>query len=155
MSEEIKQEEVSVTEQKVSTEQCQENIVMALMSALAKFPNAPSQDTILQWKTEHDVMASGLGEDEIYLWRPITRLEYKSLRQQVLTQAQQPLKQGEVPFDPDTAFAEAIVDNCILWASKPDTLKRKAGSYEVLHEQIMLNSNFINPTMAAQLVIKL
>lgn len=143
------------THQEMTEEQRQEHIVRALMSALAKFTNAPSQEMITQWKAEHDVMASGLDEDELYIWRPITRLEYKNLRQQALLQSQQASKQGDATFDPDAAFAEAIVDNCVLWASKPNALKKKAGSYEVLHEQIMLNSNFLNPTMAAQLVIKL
>ena len=133
-------------------EQRREQIVKALMDAIKKFPNAPTQETIMQWKTEYDVMASGLDADELYIWRPIMRMEYKQLRRAVMEQAQ---AQTDPSFDPDAAFAEAIVDNCVLWASKPNALVRKAGSYEVLHEQIMLNSNFLNPTMAAQLVIKL
>jgi hypothetical protein len=137
-------------QEQMSDVERQQLFVTSLLGALAKFANAPTKEQIEAWKLFYDVMASGLDDDEIYLWRPITRKEWKELRAKFMLQAQQTQQNP-----PEGAFEEAIVDACILWASDPAALQKKAGSYEVLHDQIALNSNFINANMAAQLVVKL
>jgi hypothetical protein len=135
-------------------EMTKEKFITSLMEALSKFPNAPTHEQIEEWKKNSDVMASGLDDDEIYLWRPINRREFKAKKQEFMLAAQQAQQEGKAP-PADGSMEEALVDACILWASSPQALQRKAGSYEVLYEQIMASSNFINPAVAAQMVLKL
>lgn len=137
-------------EPEVTEEERKQQFVTSLLAALQKFENAPTKEQIENWKKHFEVFATGLDDSEIYLWRPISRGEYKSKKKELQDQSQAAQKPVE-----DGVFEEAIVQICLLWSSAPEALQKKAGSYEVLFEQIMLNSNFINAQMAAQMVIKL
>ena len=120
-----------------------------LTKALAGFEGAPKEDEIVAWKNKHgDIFCSGFSEQELFVWRPVTRHEFSGFQVEI-AQAQQ---QGLV-----VDVEEKIVKNCILWSSVKgnQSLSQKAGSLSTLHEQIMQQSNFMDPRVAAALVIKL
>lgn len=116
---------------------------------LENFENSPSKDQVNKWKeTYGEVFCSGFSETELFIWRSLNREEHVEMQIQ-LSQAQEPITAFQVE--------EHIVSKCILWKSDPGdlALKSKAGSFSTLHEQILQNSNFMNPAMASQLVIRL
>jgi len=143
-------EEKKVSEE-VTPEEEREQFISSLMEALNKFSNAPSEDQISGWKTEHgEIFASGFSEDEVYIWRPLTREEHRdSLRK--LRETEQ---STGVPVD-EGVFKEDVTTTCLLWSSHPSMLQKKAGTIEMLFEQIMSRSNFMDPRLATQMVIKL
>ncbi len=120
-----------------------------LAKVLSAFPDAPNKEEIEQMKSLHgEVFCSGMSESELFIFRPLKRQEYVEM-QNTLSQAQTPVSQFQVEED--------TVTKCVLWASKDglSSLKDKAGTLTTLNEQILQNSNFIAPAVAASLVIKL
>ena len=123
--------------------------IRSLAVLLAAFPKSPSETNIEVWKQNHgEVYCSGFSEEELVVWRPINRKEFVALQESV-----QSSDQAVSNFD----LEEQVVSKCILWSSPKgqQALEHKAGSLTTLNEQIMQNSNFINPQMAAALVVKL
>jgi hypothetical protein len=119
-----------------------------LRDILDALPGAPSEEQIEEWKQEHgEVFCSGLSTTEIYVFRPVSRQEFVAQQMQ-LAQAQ-----DATQFHAE----EMVVESCLLWGSDDGmkSLQTKAGSLSTLHEQIMQNSNFVNPSVASALVIKL
>lgn len=119
----------------------------AFEAYLEGIPGAPGKDQIEKWKQQFgEVLCSGFSETELFIWRPITRAEFVNLQ---TIMAQQEATQFE--------FEERLVEACVLWASPAgqQSLQTKAGSLSTLQEQIMQNSNFMNPAVASALVIKL
>lgn len=117
--------------------------------ALFAFPDSPTKDQIEAWKQEHgEVFCSGFSAVELFVFRPLKRAEFVEL-QILLSQTQGNVSQFEVE--------ENTVNKCILWASEParKALTVKAGTLTTLHEQVLQNSNFVNPAMASVLVVKL
>lgn len=115
---------------------------------MAGIPGAPAREQVEQWKQQFgEVLCSGFSETEIFIWRPITRAEFITL-QTVMAQ-----QQDATQYD----FEERLVETCVLWASPlgQESLRTKAGSLSTLQEQIMQNSNFMNPAVASALVVKL
>lgn len=109
-------------------------------------PGAPSTDQIESWKQEHgEIFCSALSSTELFIFRPLKRREYLEL--QLFAQQQQTPVDGE----------ELLVKKCLLWGSNTavKSLDQKAGSLSTLQEQILQNSNFVAPAVAAALVIKL
>lgn len=116
-----------------------------LRSMLNEFPNAPSTAEIDSMKAKHgDVYLSALNDDEVFLFRSLTRKEHRLLQQQI---AENKL-QGE-------AYEETLVNTCLLWKSDAGSLESKAGTIPSLFEQIMQNSNFLSPQLLTNLVTKL
>lgn len=125
----------------------QQSVEAELRAALAEFgPKAPTQAKIEEWKAEHgEIFLFGFSELELFIWRPLARLEFKVL--QVEGQEQQ-MSQFQ--------FEEKICDTCVLWRSiNIPWDKTKAGTIQTLHEQILQRSNFIGPAAAGMLVVKL
>ena len=123
-----------------------------LGEVLQTFPGAPDDSQIEKWKQEFgEILCSNMSETEIFIFRPITREEYVNL-QMYISQTQQ---QGTVVSNFEVE--QKIVENCVLWSSPPgvDSLEKKAGTMSSLHEQILQQSNFVNPAYASQFVIKL
>ena len=117
--------------------------------ALSAFAGAPTRDQIETWKQQHgEIFCSGFAETELFVWRPINRGEFVRMQAQI-SQAKEPLTNLDVE--------NLVVEMCILWASDPGrkSLAQKAGSLTALHEQVMANSNFMDPRLATALVIKL
>mgnify|MGYP001450875383 CR=1 FL=1 len=127
----------------------EEDPIKNLAEILAAYPRAPSEVNIEQWKQNHgEVYCSGFSDDELVVWRPINRREFVKLQETV-----QSSEQRVSALD----LEEEVVSKCILWTSEKgkQALEHKAGSLTTLNEQIMQNSNFINPQMASALVVKL
>jgi hypothetical protein len=119
--------------------------------AYEKMSNKPSQEQVEKWKVEYgNVFVSGFSDDEIVVWRPLMRNEYRNLKT-VMAQAQPPPTQEDQE--------EAVADVCVLWPT-PDGPEyertfRKAGVFSTLHEQIIMASGFVHPGYAAALVAEL
>jgi len=119
-----------------------------LADILHKYPSAPSQEQIEQWKTEFgEVFVSGFSEEHLYIWRPISRPEWVQLQ--------------AMAADPEAQmtqyrFEEMVCDTCVLWRSiNVPWAKGKAGTPTSLQEQILQNSDFLSPQAASLLVAKL
>jgi hypothetical protein len=120
-----------------------------LGETLREFPGAPDDNQIEKWKQEYgEIFCSGLSATELVIFRPINRAEFSEM-QLALAQTEKAVTQLDVE--------QQIVQTCTLWltpAAKA-ALSTKAGSATTLHEQIMFNSNFMDPRVAQALVIKL
>lgn len=119
-----------------------------LAELLSEFPDAPEEEQIEGWKTSHgEVFCSGFSAIELYIFRPLNRREF----------VQQQLELAQAQATDQFTSEEETVNKCLLWKSGPGAkaLENKAGSLSTLHEQIMQNSNFVNPAMASALVVKL
>lgn len=116
----------------------------SLPGLLAKFKEAPDQEKIDQFKAMHgDVFISAFSEDEIFIFRALNRLEWRTL--------QIKLQEGTI----DTfQHEEQIVATALLWKSVSN-LDKKAGTIPTLAEQVVQNSNFLSPAAAASLVGRL
>lgn len=138
MEPENKPEEEKASEQ-------EPNLSDKLKELLDDFPNRPSPAEIDTMKSKHgSVFLSALNDDEVFIFRPLTRKEHRSLNAQV----------SEGKLAPD-AFEETVVKTCLLWASLTDSLDSKAGTLPSLFEQVMQNSNFLAPQLLSNLVTKL
>jgi hypothetical protein len=118
-----------------------------IASALASFPEAPTKEDIEGYKQKFgEVFCSGFSDQELYVWRPLSRKEFVELQSE-LSQAQ------GTQLDQEQRVAQL----CLLWASDEAkrSLEQKAGSLSTLHEQVMFNSNFVDPRIASALVVKL
>jgi len=118
-----------------------------LTEALAGFEGAPAETEIVAWKQKYgEILLSGFSETELFIWRPVSRQEFVQLQIDLSQQQTSAL-----------AVEETVVKKCLLWVSQggKEALQRKAGSFSTLHEQIMQQSNFVAPQVAAQLVARL
>jgi len=133
-------------EQEKATEESQEKSLADLLSTL---PGAPNKAQLDAWKDLHgEVFCSATSMTEMFIFRSLTRQEFIQL-QVAVSDPKNEINQFDVE--------EKVVGRCCLWFS-PDAkkaLESKAGTYSTLHEQIMQNSNFVNPAMASALVVKL
>tara|TARA_B100001765_G_C19495600_1_gene336375 strand:+ start:524 stop:952 length:429 start_codon:yes stop_codon:yes gene_type:complete len=140
--------EDSVETQEEVSEEIADSPIPGLADLLSTFPHAPTEGKIDKWKEIHgEIFCSGFSETELVVWRPINRKEYVVLQEQL--QAGSELNTYELE--------ERVVVSCILWSTPQaeSALDQKAGSLTTLNEQIMQNSNFVNPQMASALVVKL
>jgi hypothetical protein len=116
---------------------------------LFQIAGSPDKSQVEKWKQEFgEVFCSGFSETEMFVFRPLSRQEFVQLQTAVQSQERQ-LSEADLE--------EQIVKRCVLWGSESGlaSLDSKAGSLSTLHEQIMQNSNFVNPAIAARLVVKL
>ncbi len=123
-----------------------------LGEVLKKFPGAPDDAQIEKWKQEWgEVMCSMFSETELFIFRPIKREEWVNLQMYVSQQQQEGNTVSNFEIE------EKIVENCVIWMSPlgMDSLQNKAGSLSTLHEQVLQQSNFVNPAYASNFVIKL
>lgn len=133
-------------EEKVEQPQEEEKGLGELMFDL---PDSPDKAQVETWKQQHgEVFCSGFSPLEMFVFRPLTRVEFVQI-QTVMKSPDNQVSQLDLE--------EQIVRRCVLWASKDGltSLDNKAGSLTTLHEQILQNSNFVNPAMASALVCKL
>jgi len=122
-----------------------------MVQLLSTFEDAPSQTDIESWKQRFgEIFVSGFSETEMFVWRPLQRGEYVTLQKKL----REPIKEtGEQPSELD--FEEWVTQTCILWSSNKKICTLKGGTIATLSEQIMTNSNFMQPNLAAMLVMKL
>jgi hypothetical protein len=117
----------------------------SIATDLRQHPNAPSQEVIDQWKAKFgEVFVSGFSQEEMFIWRPVTREEWGKL-QQMSVDAEVPMTQLQ--------YEELLCNLCTLWKSVD--ILAKGGTASTLYEQILLNSNFLPAQAASMLVMKL
>jgi len=112
---------------------------------LAGLPSGPQAEQIDAWKAQHgEVYILPLDVTEMYVWRPLRHLEYKTM-----------LK-GDMAKD-DESFREAVVLRSLLWPqlTPNQVAATRAGLMDTLFQVIMQGSYFLNPDLALQLVQKL
>jgi len=110
--------------------------------------DSPSETDIEKWKEQFgEIFTSGFSEEELFIWHPISRADYLELQKKAQLAGQQ---EGQ-----ELDFEGGVVDACLLWASDKSIFERKGGSIPTLSEQILMQSNFMNPAMASMLVMKL
>ena len=123
-----------------------EEAALTVTDLLSVIPGAPGPEQIESWKQEHgEIFCSALSNTELLIFRPLKRREFLEL--QLMAQQQTTPVDGE----------ELLVKKCVLWGSDTalKSLDNKAGSLSTLQEQILQNSNFVAPNVAAALVVKL
>lgn len=114
-----------------------------VMESFQNRSDRPGAETIERWKVEHgEVYVFAFDETEMYIWRPLKRLEYKHLKAQIKND--------------NDIFMEAVVQKCVLWPHLPPEFSAicKAGTINTLYEVIMQGSNFIDPQLAANLLVR-
>ena len=114
-----------------------------VMLAWGANENKPNDAMIAEWKGLYgEIFLLALDEDEMYVWRPLARHEYKALMQ---------------PVQHEHIFMEQVVQKCVIWPMiTPEWLMGgKAGTVSTLHGVIMEGSNFLPPEVAMTLVRKL
>lgn len=115
-----------------------------LQELLKDFPAAPSQHQIDEMKAAHgSVLLAALSEDELFLFRPLTRKEHRGLNAKIA--------EGQIAPE---LFEEQVVSACVLWKSI-QSFDEKAGTLPSVFEMIMQNSNFLSPQALSNLVVKL
>lgn len=125
-------------------EQKEPSLADKLRLLLSDFPTAPSAAEIDSFKATHgDVFLSALNDDELFLFKALTRKEHRKLNLDVT--------EGKIVGD---NFEEEVVKTCLLWKSIKN-LDDKAGTVPSLFEQVMQNSNFLAPQLLSNLVTKL
>ena len=114
-----------------------------VMENWATREKGPADAQIEDWKGRFgEVYLMSFDPEEQYVWRPISRLEYKNILQEAKD---------------DAHFIEMVVQRCVLWPQiGPEHLTGgKAGTIPTLHGVIMEGSNFLDPDQAVMLVRKL
>lgn len=139
--------EQPVTEEKAATEEAQEETQPGLVEVLKGYDGSPTQEQIDAWKGQYgEIFVSGFSEDDLYIWRPITRGEWRDLQ----TRVQSP-EEELTQLD----FEELVCSVCVLWQASKTSLKLKGGTATTLHEQVLQNSNFVAPQAAQMFVARL
>lgn len=105
------------------------------------FPGGPTKAQLSDWKAEHSnkVYMSEF-EDQAFIWRPLTRFEYKSILK---------LQNADALFR-----EERICETCILWPENYNydaMAEGEAGIPSLLAEQIMDASGFTSSGAAKKL----
>jgi hypothetical protein len=110
-------------------------------------PGMPSVDLREQWKAQYgEIFCSAFSETELFIFRPLMRKEHRELQ--------------SVAANPDNkvdqfGYEEMLCATCVLYPTGLDWATMKGGTASTLSEQIMSNSNFMNPQAASMLVFKL
>ncbi len=103
----------------------------------------PSDEQIEAWKEQFgECYLMSFDPRESYVWRPVTRIEYKTILQSAKD---------------DAHFMEMVVQRCVLWPEidVAQLTGGKAGTIPTLHSVIMEGSNFLDPDQAVMLVRRL
>lgn len=114
-----------------------------VMLAWGANESKPKDAQVEEWKRLYgEVFMIALDEEEMYVWRPLARHEYKALMQAA---------------QHEQTFMEQVVQKCVIWPMiTPEWLMGgKAGTVTTLHSVIMEGSNFLPPEVAMTLVRKL
>lgn len=105
------------------------------------FPGGPTKDQLDQWKAEYkDKVYMSEFEDRAFIWRPLTRFEYKSILK---------LQNADALFR-----EERICEAVMLWPENynyDDMAEGEAGIPSLLAEQIMDASGFTSSGAAKKL----
>ena len=135
---------------KENVSQEQQEAAPDLASILSNFPGSPDSTQLESWKEEYgEIFCSGFSPTELFIFRPLSWKEHKNIQKKLVT----PPAEGEEPLT-EFDFQEMVVETCLLWTCVKNATN-KGGTIPTLFEQVMMNSNFMDPRMAAAFVIKL
>jgi hypothetical protein len=140
----VEQEAIPETKKEVSEEAPAESMVN-IKELLAGIKGSPKPEMIDNWKRLHgDVYILPLDEKEMYIWRPLKKIEYDTILN------------GEMAKN-DNSFREAVVLKALLWPKlMPEQVAAtRAGLMDTLFQVIMQGSYFLTPEFALSLVQKL
>lgn len=125
---------------------------------LMDFPDAPSREVIEQWKAQSSVHAFVPNQNECYLFRPLRRLDYTRIAQEMNRLREQQSAQ-EDPTMVENQTHEKVVGSCLLYPRNLMTPERlsfcPAGLFQTLFELIMRHSHFVSPEAALNACYKL
>jgi len=117
-----------------------------------KYPNIPDPDVFEQWKESFGkIFIVPLSDDEIYVFRRLTRLEWKTIQKEM-----QQVSQAGVNVD-SMWIEERVVKQALLYPSWDINFKNvsAAGTISTLYKQITLVSNFLDDQTAMQLIVEI
>lgn len=107
------------------------------------FENGPTVGEIIEWKKVHgSVYVTSFDIDQHYVWRPITRFEYRRLvKQMEQAIASNQVTQAEANMNNE----EAMCELCILWPKLPrsEMAGEMAGVASIISQEIMEASAFV------------
>lgn len=121
---------------------------------LMDFEGLPGRDVIEMWKERFGgVHAFVPNNSEVYLFRPLQRLQYTTIAKD-LARLRQSASAEEDPTVVENMTHEKVVTACLLHPRElisPDKMNFcPAGLFSTLFELIMRNSHFLNPEVAMQ-----
>lgn len=99
------------------------------------FPNGPTQKQVDEWKSKFGSIFMTDVDDDIFIWRTISRVEYKDIVK---------LKDADAMYR-----EERMVEKCVLWPADYNFTSMshgKAGTPSLLAEHIMNKSGFTEVT---------
>lgn len=119
---------------------------LTALERLKKFKGCPSDDEVQNWKKNyHEILTFSPGDEEMYVFRPLNRQEWKQLK----------VKLENVPNE--DMVHETIVGRCVLWPAL-DSLSvaaSRAGLAKTIYNLIMVGSYFLPDEIAMSMVEKL
>lgn len=115
--------------------QSESDSLEVLAQELSHLDNAPNVHDLYAWRDTYGTLqvSSVLGEGDIYIWRTISRVEYKKM-----------LKSGLL--NEESRAEDSIVRKHLLWPQPNDVFMNNsnAGIIPVLRRQIMYQSGFVS-----------
>ena len=123
------------------------------------FPDAPGRDLIEQWKAGFGAVHAFVpNQKEAYLFRPLRRMEYTRIAQDMARLRESAAAQDD-PTIIENQTHERVVSACVLYPRdlvSPEKLNfSPAGLFQTLFELIMRNSHFVSPEAALQACYRL
>lgn len=107
------------------------------------FDGGPLVGQVVEWKKQHGaVYVTSFDFDQHYVWRPITRFEYRRLVKLLeQTVASGSITQAEANMNNE----EAICELCILWPkiARPEMAGEMAGVASIISQEVMEASAFV------------
>ena len=126
---------------------------------LMDFPDAPSREQIEQWKDSFGAVHAFVpSSNEVYLFRPLRRVEYTNMARDIAKLRESPSAQQD-PTIVENQTHERVVGTCVIYpravVSHENLNMAPAGLFSVLFELIMRNSHFVSPEVAMQACYRL
>lgn len=107
------------------------------------FDGGPNLGQIEMWKQQFgDVYVTSFGADEHYVWRTMSRHEYRRL----VKQLEQQVATGQIgQAEANMNNEEAICELCLLYPalSRPDMARIPAGVAAIVSQEVMEASSFV------------
>lgn len=142
---------------RVEGEEALEATIDPLDELPRQFPGCPSRDILESWKEEFGGLFAFIpDEDELYLMRPIRRIEYRNIVRESRALAGGQAEMQD-PGQAEDLFQESVVKGCLLYPQVDHKMLSfsEAGLIPTLFALIMENSKFIAPDKAMSACYKL
>jgi hypothetical protein len=130
----ISKDELVAQQEVQTTETEMEQIVDEVIDDVEEevFPGGPARAEVEQWKARFGEVYSSQFDDDVYIWRVMTRQEYKEILR---------IQKADAMYR-----EERICERCVLWPRNYNHVmmtQGKAGIPTLLAEQIMDKSGFV------------